>query len=95
MSQGSKNALTVTLSDIRANDVDAVWKDYMKTMGNKTKYQRKEKEYFVDDPSMPEISKSTVDIYSKTEESGKDVQFSVWFDLGRRLFVFVRSAWSI
>jgi hypothetical protein len=82
MSQGSNNALTVTLSDIRANDVDAVWKDYMKTMGNKTKYQRKEKEYFVDDASMPEISKSTVDIYSKTEESGKDVQFSVWFDLG-------------
>ncbi len=82
MSQGSNNALTITLSDIRAKDVENVWKDYMKTMGNKTKYQRKEKEYFADDASLPEVSKSTVDIYSKAEESGKDVQFSVWFDLG-------------
>ncbi|MCO6460021.1 MAG: hypothetical protein J5I59_01350 [Saprospiraceae bacterium] len=82
MSQGSYNSLTITLKDISQKDAENVWKDYMKSLGNKTKYLRKEKEYFVDDASVPQISSSTIDIYSKSEKTGNDILFTVWFDLG-------------
>lgn len=82
MSQGSNNALTVSLTDISVSDAEKVWKDFAKTFGGKIKYNKKEKEYFVDDASVPSVSTNTIDLYSKAEKVGTEVAYSVWFDLG-------------
>ncbi len=82
MSQGSNNALSVSLADISVSDAEKVWKDFAKTFSSKIKYNKKEKEYFVDDASVPSVSPNTIDLYSKAEKVGNEVAFSVWFDLG-------------
>jgi len=82
MTQGTNNALTVTLNGISVSDAEKIWKNYIGPFDGKSKYNKKANELFVDNASIASVSPNTIDLYSKAEKVGNDVNFSVWFDLG-------------
>lgn len=82
MTQGTNNALTVTLNGISVSDAEKIWKSYIQPFDGKSKYNKKADELFVDNASIASVSANTIDLYSKAEKVGDDVNFSVWFDLG-------------
>ena len=82
MSLGTNNALTIPLSGISSDDTEKLWKKYIDQYDGSIKWNKKAKEYFVDNASIPSVSESTVDLYAKAEGVGSDVNFSVWIDMG-------------
>ena len=83
MSQGSNNALQITIPSTDVKYVEKVWKDYSKDFDGKTKKDRKSDEWFTDDGELIAIGgANTVDVYAKAAASGDDVNFTAWFDLG-------------
>ena len=80
MTTGIHNALTLEIPDTKRKFAENLWKKYTKTFGGKTKRNRKSKEYFSENASIPGIS--TVNIYSSLEEDGNSTALSVWIDMG-------------
>lgn len=81
-SAGSENALTIRIPNSNQKEVEKLWKKYLKPYKGKTKRDRKSKEYFTDDATIPDLSMNTIDVYALANEAGNEVIFSVWFDLG-------------
>lgn len=84
MSQGSHNALSVEIENADTKLIGDVWKDYMKDRYKvKPKWSRKTNEWMADDAEMSMLGGSnTVDLYAKANESGSDVTFYFWADMG-------------
>ncbi len=84
MSQGDRNALTMTLPQNKEKFVGTLWSAYLKEFyGTKTKLNKKTGEWFSDNVDMPAIGLgNTVDVYASVEQINDDVRLSVWFDLG-------------
>lgn len=91
MSLGNESALVIRMPDVDAKLVEEVWQNYLKdAYRGKTKWNRKEKEWFTDDVSITAIGGSnTVDLYTVIEQTGNDVELAMWCDLGG---VFLSSA---
>jgi len=84
MSQGDRNALTMTLPQNKDKFVGSLWNAYLKEFyGTKSKFNKKTGEWFSDNVDMPAIGLgNTVDVYATAEQINDDVRLSVWFDLG-------------
>jgi hypothetical protein len=54
----------------------------MKPYKGKTKKNRKTKEIFTDNATIPQLSSNSIDVYAKMNEVNGEVLLSVWFDLG-------------
>jgi hypothetical protein len=82
MSKGHNNAFVVQFKNAQAKEVSEVWEKYVKDFKTSAKKVKKSEELMADDAEIKEMSTNTVDIYSLAEQSGEDVTFYVWFDLG-------------
>lgn len=84
MSQGNNNAFIFSVPEADENLVADVWKEFVKDeIKGKVKYDRKSKEYFVDDADIKNIGQgNTFDIYAMPQQKGTEVDFIIWFDLG-------------
>lgn len=84
MSLGTEPALVMKIPNTNENVVGDVWQNYIKdAYRGKTKWDRKTKEWFTDDVSITAIGGSnTVDLYAAIDQSGQDVEFVLWCDLG-------------
>lgn len=82
-SNGSHNALSVTLYVTDVSMVEKEWKSRMKDFGYDKSSEKKD-EYFFDNVIMKELGNNTMDVFSKVTEnkSEKTVTLTVAFDLG-------------
>lgn len=84
MSLGSNNALVVNLEGVNAKLVGKLWEDYLdKQYDAKAEWQRKTKEWFTDNVNVTAIGGATpVDFHATAKESGENVTFSFWVNMG-------------
>jgi hypothetical protein len=83
MSQGEKNAFTISIPRIDSKVAATVWKDFMKAYKGKIRFDKKTSEWFTDNGKILEISNNTVDVYAILQEKGRTAtDIRVWFDLG-------------
>jgi len=84
MSQGSNNAMVLSLPDVEEKFIKKLWQDYIDDFYDvKTKKVRKAKEYLSDNAEIASIGGNTpIDIYAYFEGDQEDVELTVWFDLG-------------
>lgn len=82
MSMGSQNALTVQLKSNDTKMIEKEWEKHLKSYKGKTKKNKKTGEIFTDNAKMRSLSANDVDVYARCVESGNNVEFAVWFDLG-------------
>lgn len=83
MSLGTNNALVVHLDGVSDKLVGDAWQSFLKSRyGAKAEWQRKSKEWFVDNVNIPAIGGATpVDLHASAK--GKDnVTFSLWVNMG-------------
>lgn len=83
MSMGSKNALVVQLDGVSDKQVGDFWEKFMKKRYNaKAEWQRKQKEWFIDNINLPAIGGATpVDLHA-TAKGKENVTFSLWVNMG-------------
>lgn len=82
MSTGVETAFSIVIPDASEKDMEKIWKSYMKPYKGKTKKNRKTKEIFTDNATIPQLSSNSIDVYAKMNEVNGEVLLSVWFDLG-------------
>jgi hypothetical protein len=83
MSQGSKNSLTIDLTNVPLKTAERVWKDYSKQFKGSTKKDRKSDEWFTDNAQVVGLGgANTIDMYVKFSESGSNTNVAMWVDLG-------------
>lgn len=83
MSEGSFNAIVLELPATSADKVEDAWKSFMKKYKGKTKYSKKNKEFFTDDTEIKGMSENSIDVYAKVEDRGDaGSELVVWFNLG-------------
>jgi len=83
MSLGANTALVVQLEGVNEKLVGEAWEDFMKKRYSaKPEWQRKTKEWFVDNINLPSIGGATpVDLHASAK--GKEnVTFSLWVNMG-------------
>lgn len=80
-SNGSHNALTVTIYVKDKAMVEKEWKSLIKDF-NPDKTSEKGGEYMFDNATFKPIGNNTVDVYSKTKESNGNVELTAAYDLG-------------
>jgi hypothetical protein len=82
MSLGNKPAYYVEVNDIEKKVVEKAWEEYVKSYG-KMKDNKKAKESYMNQVSIPMINGSNkIDFYSKQEEGRNQITTYVWIDLG-------------
>lgn len=82
MSEGSFNALVLTLDGANQKLVCKAWGKFVKRYKGKTKYSGKTEQYFTDEATIDGMSDNTVDIYAKISEQDEKTFVYVWFNLG-------------
>lgn len=83
MSQGINTAFMLEIPNADEKVVEKTWKKYAKDFKGKAKKDKKSDEWFHDDAEIAGIGGSnTLDIYTKINQSGENVTFISWFDLG-------------
>ena len=81
MSLGRQNSHFLEIDDAKLKTVEDAFKDYMKGFG-KVNFNKKAKEYFGSQISIPAMGNVPVDFYAKMEERANQVTLYVWADLG-------------
>lgn len=83
MSEGNKNALTLTLPRISVKDAEKVWQQYMDDYyDSKAKWNRKTKEWIISDAEIVALGRGkAVDMYTTFDKSGDGVEVNLWVDL--------------
>jgi hypothetical protein len=83
MSEGSNNALTLTLPRISVKDAEKVWQQYMDDFyDSKAKWNRKTKEWIITDADIVALGRGkTIDMYTTFDKSGDGVSVNLWVDL--------------
>ncbi|NRB62061.1 MAG: hypothetical protein HRU40_03345 [Saprospiraceae bacterium] len=85
MSMGMNNGFTLETEGLEGKELEGVIKDFLKQFkGRKAvKFDRRNKEFFIDDASIKDISTNTVDIYAGYRQTGNlQHEVTFWFDLG-------------
>ncbi len=81
MSQGVKNSINLDIIGVPVKFVNKMWKEYAKQF--KGDIKNKNDEWFSNNAFIPTIGgANSVDMYAKFEESGKNTNATVWYDLG-------------
>lgn len=81
MSLGFENSVILEMPEVEDDLGEKLWKKYIKPFGGKTK--KSKQEWFTDETKIAGIGgANTVDMYMRTQESGGNLEFAVWFDLG-------------
>lgn len=81
MSVGLYNSLVLELPDTKRKFAENIWKNYLKQYDGKTKKNKKAKEYFTDNATLPGIG-SEIDVFSNVAEQGDATEVTIWVDLG-------------
>lgn len=82
-SEGTFNAIVMELPQTSADKVKDVWESFIKDYKGKTKYSKKDAEFFSDNAKVKEMSDNTIDIYAKIEDKkDKGSELMVWFNFG-------------
>ncbi|MEZ4948997.1 MAG: hypothetical protein R2784_06350 [Saprospiraceae bacterium] len=82
MHQGAKNAFSITLVDVEDKLVENQWEDLIKNYKGKVKNVKKADEKIAEAIRIQAISGTgDINVYSKAEEQGDDVLFTVWFEM--------------
>jgi hypothetical protein len=84
MSTGFNNALVLELPGANVDQVEKLWRDYLKDYGAKPKRVKgNREEWLADDADIPGIGMgNTVDVYAVFEENSEGLSQYVWIDLG-------------
>lgn len=85
MSQGTHTAFVYSVEGIDAKEMEDVLTDYLKEFKSRRnpKYDRRTKEFFLDDGEISELSRNTIDVYASIESKDKQQHdIVVWFDMG-------------
>lgn len=83
MSLGPQFAFYVEIDDTPKNVVEKEWENYLEEYFKKVKYNRKAKEYYTQNGSVPLINgNKDITIYSKIDEGKGQVTLYMWTDLG-------------
>lgn len=82
MTQGSNNALVLTLDGGDEKTVCKAWQSFTKRYKGKTKHDRKSNITFTDEATIDGMSDNSVDIYAKVIEGEEKTNVMVWFNLG-------------
>ncbi|MCF8238286.1 MAG: hypothetical protein K9I85_09040 [Saprospiraceae bacterium] len=78
---GSSNALTVDLPEIKSRTAEKIWKDYIDKFGGKTKKDRKVKGYKTENTEIYAIGGlQKMNVYARVEEEDDRVTLTAWFD---------------
>ncbi len=81
ISLGVQPCLSTTVTDIKQNRVEKLWKKFFKEYA-KVKRNRKAKEYYSTAVRLNSISTNEMDIYAKFEEFATGVDIHLCYDLG-------------
>ncbi len=81
ISLGVQPCLSATVTDIKQNRVEKLWKKYFKEYA-KVKRNRKAKEYYSTAVRLNSITQSEIDVYAKFEEFATGVDIHLCYDLG-------------
>ncbi len=92
MSLGTRPAIRVELPNAKQGYVEDLWADFLKKeLGEKPKWDKKNKQSLAADVNAPVISAAgPVDFYSRVEESSGGATFTLWLDTGMDDFVSSR-----
>lgn len=83
MVTGANTCLTAMIPETNKKVVERLWKDLMKTYDGKPEKVKKSKEQLSPAVRIAAISGTgTINVYHLVEESGDDVELTVWFDMG-------------
>lgn len=78
---GSSNALTVDLPEIKSRTAEKIWKDYIDKFGGKTKKNRDMKGYMTESTEIYAIGGlQKMNVYARVEDDHDRVTMTVWFD---------------
>ncbi len=78
---GSSNALTVDLPEIKSRTAEKIWKDYINKFGGKTKKDRKVKGYRTENTEIYAIGGlQKMNVYARVEDDHDRVTLTAWFD---------------
>ncbi|MEZ5056497.1 MAG: hypothetical protein R2879_05605 [Saprospiraceae bacterium] len=92
MHQGAKNAFSITLVDVEDKLVENQWEDLIKNYKGKVKNVKKADEKIAEAIRIQAISGTgDINVYSKAEEQGDDVLFTVWFEMDNGNFLSSRN----
>lgn len=100
MSMGQQPAMVITLPGTSEEVVENVWKSYVKSFGAKSKYERKEKEYWASDVDIllsGDGQSAPVALCAVTESVPEGaVRFILWLDRGQGSFIssIDKGAWQ-
>lgn len=81
MSLGDKNALSIDVQNVDQKALESYFKDYFKEFG-RVKYNRKGKEYYIEDAKLKSVSSEKVNVYAKMEDLNKAARLYLWIDNG-------------
>ena len=85
MSMGMNNGFTLEAEGLESKDLEGVIKNFLKEFKGRrnTKFDRRKKEFFIDDASITDVSANTVDVYVGYRQTGNlQHEVTFWFDLG-------------
>lgn len=78
---GSSNALTVDLPEIKSRTAEKIWKDYIDKFGGKTKKNRDMKGYMTQNTEIFAIGGlQKMNVYARVEDDHDRVTLTAWFD---------------
>lgn len=78
---GSSNALTVDLPEIKSRTAEKIWKDYIDKFGGKTKKNRDMKGYMTERTEIYPIGGlQKMNVYARVEEDHDRVTLTAWFE---------------
>ena len=84
MREGSFNAFSTELENIKNSDAVNAWKDFMQDYKAKTKNDKKQNLLISENVQIPSLGRNPIDVYTSIsdDKSGSSTSVSVWFDTG-------------
>lgn len=84
MREGSFNAFSTELNNIKASDAVSAWKDFMQEYKAKTKNDKKQDLLISENVQIPSLGRNPIDVYASLsgDKAGSSTSVSIWFDTG-------------
>ena len=84
MREGSFNAFSTELNNIKASDAVSAWKDFMQEYKAKTKNDKKQDLLISENVQIPSLGRNPIDVYASLsgDKAGSSTSVSIWYDTG-------------
>ena len=84
MREGSFNAFSTELENIKNSDAVSAWKDFMQEYKAKTKNDKKQNLLISENVQIPSLGRNPIDVYASLsgDKAGSSTSVSIWFDTG-------------